>query len=497
MSKLLTSASPLATHPTDININLKDHQLAMLQRCIDIENISNNRYGIMSDKPGSGKTYTILSLIYQNLESNKTNIIVVPQNIYTQWITSIVRFSTKLTFVKFVEYENIMSLYIKPDILKNNDIILITSSYYHIVATTLNSLDMKVSRVFFDEIDSISNILAVKINADFVWFVSASFNMESLGCYESFLSFIDPEEIRCQCDSTFVDENILLDEPNKNYYICKNKYIDNILRYVVSQRELRGLNAMHFTMYNNKFENQKATDERDIIDIILKNRKKIVKDETVAFEEATKQVEYFNEYVVNKGHYTLNYYNLRNNVSKFNDLKNYIISMSDHIQTYTSIDETIINAIKSIKMTFDDLVDLLYQVQNIDKLRDTTLLINLKKIDINIQNIYNLLVKNVDLTIEFNVEEYKEYLKSMIGATESFIITKDADNNKEVNSKIVEISRKNIDDNQKKIDLIYKYLDLCSSFVGSFISVIYILSVLICFSKNVLRPTFLIGIYIS
>ena len=48
-----------------------------------------------------------------------------------------------------------MSLYLKPDILQNNDIILTTSSYYHIIATTLNSLNIRISRIFFDEIDSI------------------------------------------------------------------------------------------------------------------------------------------------------------------------------------------------------------------------------------------------------------------------------------------------------------------------------------------------------
>ena len=45
--------------PNDININLKEHQLAMLNKCLEIE--KNNEFSIMRDKPGSGKTFVVLS----------------------------------------------------------------------------------------------------------------------------------------------------------------------------------------------------------------------------------------------------------------------------------------------------------------------------------------------------------------------------------------------------------------------------------------------------
>ena len=48
-------------HPIDINIYLKNHQLAMVKKCIDIEETNLCGYGIMNDKPGSGKSYTILA----------------------------------------------------------------------------------------------------------------------------------------------------------------------------------------------------------------------------------------------------------------------------------------------------------------------------------------------------------------------------------------------------------------------------------------------------
>ena len=49
--------------PNDININLKEHQLAMLNKCLEIE--KNNEFSIMRDKPGSGKTFVVLSMIYE------------------------------------------------------------------------------------------------------------------------------------------------------------------------------------------------------------------------------------------------------------------------------------------------------------------------------------------------------------------------------------------------------------------------------------------------
>ena len=65
---------------------MKQHQLAMLNKCLDIE--STNEFAIMRDKPGSGKTYVVLTMIYElkdiaNKLPKKTNVIVVPQNIFS------------------------------------------------------------------------------------------------------------------------------------------------------------------------------------------------------------------------------------------------------------------------------------------------------------------------------------------------------------------------------------------------------------------------------
>jgi hypothetical protein len=56
MMNLLSFNSEIEDHPKNINIKLKKHQLAMLKKCKEIES-KDNIFGIMNDKPGTGKTY--------------------------------------------------------------------------------------------------------------------------------------------------------------------------------------------------------------------------------------------------------------------------------------------------------------------------------------------------------------------------------------------------------------------------------------------------------
>ena len=132
----LTPASPKHTEPIEAKISLKPHQLAMLCRCKDIEE-QHKGYGILSDKPGAGKTYVILSMILTDPTSTKTtNIIVVPANIYSQWVASIQACSDNLSYATYVSYEEITELYFTKT-LDHTDIILTTAVYYNIVADSL------------------------------------------------------------------------------------------------------------------------------------------------------------------------------------------------------------------------------------------------------------------------------------------------------------------------------------------------------------------------
>ena len=117
-------------NPDRFKIKLHPHQLTLLQACINFENnkiylkqfknlvdnynVAENDYiktnmAIIGDKVGSGKSYVILALILENkyihnsqiesyglnnifinitspLETYKTNLLVIPHNLYYQWV---------------------------------------------------------------------------------------------------------------------------------------------------------------------------------------------------------------------------------------------------------------------------------------------------------------------------------------------------------------------------------------------------------------------------
>ena len=134
-------------------VKLKPHQCALLYKVLDIDDKcsnSNMPFGLLSDKPGSGKTYVVLSLIYYAIKyfnSTGVNIIIVPHNIFSQWISSIKKLlGNKLTYKALLEYNDINLLYTQPEILRDNHIIITTSLYYDVLATTLKSINHTARR---------------------------------------------------------------------------------------------------------------------------------------------------------------------------------------------------------------------------------------------------------------------------------------------------------------------------------------------------------------
>ena len=104
-NNITKSALPLTINSEILNIDandypfkimLKRHQLALLYKILNVEQKirqTNFPYAMMSDKPGSGKSFTILAFIYYSMllldSSQGCSLIIVPQNIYLQWINSI------------------------------------------------------------------------------------------------------------------------------------------------------------------------------------------------------------------------------------------------------------------------------------------------------------------------------------------------------------------------------------------------------------------------
>ena len=309
------------------NIYLKDHQLAIIQKCITIEEFKICNFGIMNDKPGAGKTFAILGFILMNkilknkkikeeleekseeleefenytkqdastLEEIKKdiNIIVVPQNIIAQWCNSIHQFSDgqKLKYKKFIDYSDILDLYNFDTTLFDYDILITTSLYYNVIATTLSSNNIKISRVFFDEIDSISSLLVNEINSNFIWFISASFRHNQLGVYKDKITSDLFPYIKCKCNDSYVDKMFKIRNPNIYKIICKNIYVDNIFHGLLTKEEYRLLNAMDYTKIKKKFYNKIAQNDKEAIDFLVKDKIEIIEMEQLRIEDLKKSIE--------------------------------------------------------------------------------------------------------------------------------------------------------------------------------------------------------------
>ena len=296
MITLLNKDSSKIDHLEDINITLKDHQLAIIKKCIEIEEVNICGFGIMSDKPGTGKTYAILGHIYNS--KKKRNIIVVPQNIIQQWCDSIHKFSNgKLKYKKLTQYSDILELYNENNNISlfDYDILITTSLYYNLISTTITSNFLNIENVFFDEIDSISSFVVSEINANFVWFISASIDYNMLGIYTKKIDKDLIPYITCKCDDEFIDSCFNLFEKNIYKIICKNLYLDNIFNGIISNDEFKVLNAMDYSKLKKKFCNKIAQNEKEALDYLVKDKIDNIEIQKIRIDDINKMMQSYEQ----------------------------------------------------------------------------------------------------------------------------------------------------------------------------------------------------------
>lgn len=249
----LNASSKRSPTPSKCKIKLWPHQEAMLAKCKEIESSphfaesivrSADRYmdksalpeltkvaiGIMNDPPGSGKTFAILSLIADDPNPG-INIIIVPQNIYTQWESAIKTIfgpidKPTLSYLCCNNYGIISQLYMEPDAFNDFNVILMNDIYADNLAITLNDNKIKVKRFIVDEIDSVQKRMFNPIQSQHVWLLSASFihtDYFTIGPYK-ILSH-DMPYILCKCDPDFVADHFGMCDPVGEIIWCDDKDI--------------------------------------------------------------------------------------------------------------------------------------------------------------------------------------------------------------------------------------------------------------------------------
>ena len=221
---LLTDASPIASVAgIKSYVPLWRHQLAMLQRCIDIEKYNlkvkvlptnSTQYkfvpevqeygiGIMNDPPGCGKTFVALALIALDKSATR-NIIIVPPNLHHQWIKAAAEFVPFIKCVSVKEYK---------DTFECKDSRIIISTLFladKLFAQEKDASRVKMHRVFVDEVDTSVNILQNIPHCNKVWFISASFDAtehERIGPFDlKHLTKSDILGLVCRCDLEFMQK---------------------------------------------------------------------------------------------------------------------------------------------------------------------------------------------------------------------------------------------------------------------------------------------------
>lgn len=267
----LTENSPVANAPQDTLFPLWKHQLAMLQRCLDIEEVNNGvvvypsnavRYivkpkphkyciGIMNDPPGCGKTHVMLSLIA--LDKKPTvNLVIVPENLHHQWIDAIHKFFVHGTFpyVSIKTYNDLLTYgnTTSNSKIQNYRLVIITGMLAERFIVPKGDL----CRVIVDEVDTVSSIVHNIPNCKRVWFMSASFDASqahqgllTLGPFNlSVLSTDEILQVVCKCDTDFMLQNQeAREEPHTELIEVKDTNIDELFEGVLSPYDIQHLHA--------------------------------------------------------------------------------------------------------------------------------------------------------------------------------------------------------------------------------------------------------------
>jgi SNF2 family DNA or RNA helicase len=333
--------------PKGWKLTLKNHQVALIHKCIELENngvdfhqdrnlnfrynIIKSNIGIMADKVGSGKSYSVLGLIalnesplmkfkqtqmygynninveikdrLQDFEKLNVNIIVVPHGLIKQWEECITNCSDELSFYTVNTTKSLHNLDVK---LHEVKIILVSGTFYKKIQEHITNEEYYVNRVIFDEVDSMNTPNAKHIHAKFYWFVSASFknilnpypkwnyeygnnenhhmissginnNVYAKHIFSHFYKTRDNtlnrliDKIVIKNSDDFVDKSFQLPELRKHVIKCKDSFIISVLDGVVGVNIINCLNAGDISGALSQVNQDNVDTEINIINAVIQS----------------------------------------------------------------------------------------------------------------------------------------------------------------------------------------------------------------------------------
>ena len=301
--------------PKNLSVQLKDHQLKLVHYMEHFESgekipITNQSYiythfGFICDKVGSGKSFVILGVISNNIliknQSDRDkciffnkgvevysklvrntanclplNIIVVPHGIVCQWIDYIKKATPTLRFFTIKtskDYEQFVGLD-----LSEIDLLLVSSTKFNGVAKHFEGFT--ISRLIFDEVDSINIPNCLHINAKFTWLISSSVNT-IFKCDTRNIGFLRSLTLILNSNSEFlqylilknpddvVEQSLALSEPIVNKIICKENINLRVLSGIIDHSVCVMVNAGAVKEAINSLQIEQ-TDEVSLVSVVCK-----------------------------------------------------------------------------------------------------------------------------------------------------------------------------------------------------------------------------------
>lgn len=319
-----------ATQPQGLLLPLKDHQLAMLQRCFDIEKVammSPPKLGFMADCVAAGKSAVAIAMPFVEkclYKRSSLNILVVPQNICLQWKAEIAKFTGQtFNILMLTDYAAISNLSYSPASISQYDIVLTTPMYFTTLSDFCEQGNIRPRRVIVDEADTVAHMITRRIPYVMTWFVSATMDRlpeakngmvqvgkevvahedhdmdsvsrsalstkkgvirpQEVGTYEIPARMLRSGERVCRCDPTWVTDSFQIPGAVKHKVVVSNVIMDTLaaLTYarMLKPQQLESANARDFRNLSVGDE-----DEFNILPSLIKKYQVRISDAKVTHE---------------------------------------------------------------------------------------------------------------------------------------------------------------------------------------------------------------------